>query len=174
MTKLLPFADTLSSSCCAQSEVILSLLGGRRRAVDRALFRKLNERVYGLNSLGGFTSSGYFDVNVAASLGRAFACRRILQSLNLLKRPEALEVGEGALSKFFAGKVYDYLGFSSVSSAATGALAPFRKSHVSLPTSAVNAPSLAHIRGDVALSYLNGLAQRMLLSTKRPSRTRHS
>ena len=62
-------------------------------------------------------------------------------SLNLLKRPESLEVGEGALSKLLAGTVFDYLGFSSVSSPAAGALAPFRKSHVSLPTSAVKAPS---------------------------------
>ena len=60
----------------------------------------------------------------------------------------------------------DYLGFTSVSSAATGARAPFRKSHVSLSTSAVNAPSLAHICGDVALPYLNGFAQRMLLTKK--------
>ena len=38
-------------------------------------------------------------------------------------------------SKLLAVKVYDHLCFSSVSSTATGALAPFRKSHVSLPTS---------------------------------------
>ena len=82
-------------------------------------------------------------------------------SLNLLKRPESVEVGEGALAKLLAGKVW---GFFSVSSAATGALAPFRQSHVSLPTSAVKAPSLANICGDVALPYLHGFAQRMLLS----------
>ena len=74
-------------------------------------------------------------------------------------------VGEGALSKLFACKVHDFMGFS-VSSAATGARAPFRKSHVSLPTSAVSAPSWAHIRGYVALSCLDGFAQRMLLSKK--------
>ena len=34
------------------------------------------------------------------------------------------------------------------------------------PTSAVNAPSLTHICGDVPLSYLDGFAQRMLLSEK--------
>ena len=49
--------------------------------------------------------------------------------------------------------------FSSVSSAATSALAPFRKSCVSLP----NAPSLSNICGDVSLPYLEGSAQRMLL-----------
>ena len=41
----------------------------------------------------------------------------------------------------------------------------FRKSHVSLPTSAVSAPSLAYC-GDVALSHLDGFAQRMLLSER--------
>ena len=81
------------------------------------LFRELNECAYGLNILEGFTSSGYLDVTAAASLGCAFSYRCILHTLNLLKRPEALEVAEGALSKLFAGKVYDYLGFSSVSSA---------------------------------------------------------
>ena len=35
-----------------------------------------------------------------------------------------------------------------------------------MPTSAVNSPSLAHICGDVAASYLDGFAQRMLLSKK--------
>ena len=99
------------------------------------------------------------DVNGAASPCWAFTCQRIFA----FKRPESLEVGEGALSKLLAGKVCDYLRFSSVSSAATGALAPFRKSHGSVPTSAVNAPSLRHICGDVALSYLDGFAQRMLL-----------
>ena len=42
-------------------------------------------------------------------LGWAFAYRHILHSFNLLKRPEAFEVGEGSLSKLFAGKVYGYL-----------------------------------------------------------------
>ena len=93
--------------------------------------------------------------------GWAFTYRRILQSLNLLKRPEQLEVGEGALVKLPDGEVYDYLGFSSVSSAATGALAPFIKSHVTLPTSAVNARIFAHICGEVALLYVDGCAQRM-------------
>ena len=95
-----------------------SLFDGRRQAVDRVLFRELNECVYGLNFLGGFTSSGYLSVSGAASSGWAFTYQRVLQSLNLLKRPEALEVGEGALSKLVDGKVYDYLGFTSVSSAA--------------------------------------------------------
>ena len=71
-------------------------------------------------------------------------------------------MGEGALSKLLAGKVYDYLGFSLVSSTATGALAPFRKSHVSLPRQLC----LAHICGDVTLSFLDVFAQRMLLSKK--------
>ena len=35
----------------------------------------------------------------------------------------------------------------------------FRTSHVSLPTSAVNAPSLAHICRDAPLSYLDGFAR---------------
>ena len=122
----------------------------------------------------GFTSSGYLDVNAAASSGWAFTYRRILQSLNLLKRPEQLEVGEGALVKLLAGEVCDYLGFSSVSSAATGALAPLIKSHVTLPTSPVNAPSLAHICGDEALLHVDGCAQRMLLSKKGSSTKRHS
>ena len=39
------------------------------------------------NFLGGFTSSGYLDVNAAASTGWAFAYRRVLHFLNLLKRP---------------------------------------------------------------------------------------
>ena len=38
------------------------LLGGRRRGVDRALFRESNEFENGLNILVGFTSSGYLDV----------------------------------------------------------------------------------------------------------------
>ena len=79
-----------------------SLLGGRRRVVDRALYRELNECVNWLNFLGGFTSSGYFDVNAAASSGWAFKNQRILHPLHLLKRPESLEVGEGALSKLLA------------------------------------------------------------------------
>ena len=70
-------------------------------------------------------------------------------------------MGEGALSKLLAGKDYDDLGFSSVSSIATGAVAPFRKSQVSLSTSGVIAPSLTNIAGDV-----DGFAQRMLLSKK--------
>ena len=103
-----------------------SLLVGHRPAVDRVLFREVNECVYGLNFLGGFTS--------APRLPRDGLSRiNTFCTPNLLKRPEALEVGEGGLSKLSAGKVYDFLGFSSVSSAATGALAPFRKSHVSLP-----------------------------------------
>ena len=118
--------------------------------------------MYGLNFLGGLTSSGYLDVNAAASSGWAFAYQRFLHSLSLLKRPEYLEVGEVALSLLFAGKVFDYQGFTSVSSAATGALAPFRK----IAASAVNAPSLADICGDVAVSSLDGFAQRMLLSKK--------
>ena len=101
-------------------------------------------------------------LHVSRTFGRQLRCvlgmRRILHSLSLLKRPGSLEVGEGALSKLLAGKVYEYLGFSSVSSAATGAVAPFRKSHVSLSTSGVNAPSLALICGDVALSHLDGFA----------------
>ena len=36
----------------------------------------------------------------------------------------------------------------------------------SLPTSAVNVPSLAHICGDIALSHLDGFAQRMFFSQK--------
>ena len=56
------------------------------------------------------------------------------------------------------------IGFSSVPSMATGAPAPFRKSHVSVPTSAVNSPRLTNICGNVALSCLEGVAQRMLLS----------
>ena len=51
-------------------------------------------------------------------------------------------------------------------SSAAGALAPFRKSHVSLPTSAVNTQSLVHTSGDAALPFLNGFAQRVLLSKK--------
>ena len=70
----------------------------------------------GLNLLGGFQ---VFWVIV-------WTCRRILHSLNLLKRPEAIEVGEGALSKLLAGKVYDYLVFPRYRQAATGALALFR------------------------------------------------
>ena len=100
------------------------LLGGRRRCVDRALFRDLNACVYGLHFLGGFTFSMYLDGNSAASSEWAT---------------------DGALSKVLAGNVYDYLCFSSVSSAASGARAPFRISHVPLPTSAVNAPCLANI-----------------------------
>ena len=100
-------------------------------------------------------SSGYLDVRGAASSGWAFAYQRILHALRLLNRPEAVEVGEGAFSRLLTGKVCDYVGFSSVSSAATGALAPFRKPLVSLPASAVNAPSLAHICGDGAPSYLD-------------------
>ena len=74
-------ADTLSSSCCARTEVILvnvgdpmphislpeRLLVGRPRGVDRALVRELNECVFQLHFLGGFTSSGCLDVNGAAS-----------------------------------------------------------------------------------------------------------
>ena len=56
--------------------------------------------------------------------------------------------------------------FFWVSSVGTGALAPLRKSHVSLPTSAVIAPD---IFGDVALPYLNGCAHRMFLSKKNAS-----
>ena len=41
-----------------------------------------------------------------------------------LKRLEAVELGEGALSKLSADNVYDHLGFTSVSSATSGALAP--------------------------------------------------
>ena len=119
------------------------LLGGRRRSVDRALLRELNECVSGLNFLGGVTSSGIWTSTPVPPR----------DSLNLLKRPEALEVGEGTLSKPLAGNVYDYLGCSSVSSCATGALAPSRKSHVSLPSSAVNAPGLEHICGDLALFF---------------------
>ena len=96
--------------------------------------------------------------------GWAFTYQRIWHSLYLLKLSEALEVGERALSTLFAGKVCNHLGLSSVSSAATVALAPFRQAHVSLPTSGVNAPSLAHICGDVAFSHLDGLAQRLLTS----------
>ena len=55
-------------------------------------------------TVGGFTSSGYSDVDGAASSGSAFAYQRILHSLRLLNRPEAGEVGEGALSKLLAGK----------------------------------------------------------------------
>ena len=68
------------------------------------------------------------------------ACRlaptyhRILHSLQLSERPDAVEVVEGALSKLLAGKVCDYLGFSSESSLAKGALAM-----VLLPTSALDA-----------------------------------
>ena len=174
-------ADTLSSSCCARTEVILSTFAipfptspfqNLCWAVVARLWialslRELNECVYGLNFLGDFTSSGYLDVNAAASSGWAFTYRRILHSLNLLKRPEALEVGEGALSKLLAGKVCDYVGFSSVLSAGTGALAPFRKSHVSLPTSAVNAPSLAHICGDVALFLIWTVLRSACCSQKR-------
>ena len=68
----------------------------------------------------------FFDVSGAASSGWALTYQRILHAVHLLKRLEAIEAGEGALSKLFAGKVHDYSGFSSVSSAATGALASFR------------------------------------------------
>ena len=132
--------------------------------MDRALFRELNECVCSLNFLGEvsrllgiWTSTPLFPRDGPSRID-AFC------TLNLPKGPEALAVCEGALSKLLTGKVYDYLGFSSVSSAATGALAPLRKSHVSLHMSAVNAPNLAHICGDVALSYLNVFEQRMLLS----------
>ena len=81
---------------------------GRRRSVDRALSREVIECVHGQNFLEGFTSSRYLDVGVAAFSGCACTYQRI-HSLHLLKRPKALEVGEGALSKLFAGKVYDYL-----------------------------------------------------------------
>ena len=137
---------------------------GRRCGVDCALVRESNECVFGLHYLGGFASSGYFDFIGAASSAWAFTYQRISHSLYLLKRREAVEVGEGALSKLFGDKVYDHLGFTSVSSAATGALAQFRKSHVSWPTSAVNALSLPDICGDVALPNLNGFAQSTLLS----------
>ena len=173
-------ANTLSTRCCAQTEVILSTFAipfftSPFQSVCwlvvpvvwiAHIVREWNERVCRLNFLWGFTSSGYTDVSAAASSGWAFTYRRILHSLNLLKRPESLGVGEGSISKLLAGKVYDHLGFSSVTSAAMGALAPFRKSYVSLPTSAVNAPSVPQICWDEALSNLDGFAQRMLLSTK--------
>ena len=86
---------------------------------------------HGLNFLGGFTSSGYLDVNGAASSDCVFTHQRILHSLHLLKRPESVETDEGALSKLLADKVYDYVGSTLVSLAATGPFAPFRTSHVS-------------------------------------------
>ena len=55
-----------------------------------------------------------------------------------------------------------------------GCICTAQKAPVSSPTSAINAPSLAHICGDVALSCLDGFTKRMLLSKKGSSRTRHS
>ena len=77
-----------------------SLLGRRRWAVDCALFRKLNECVYGLDFLDSFTCSGRFDVDAAASSGWAFTYQRFLQFFHLLKRSESLQVGEESFSKF--------------------------------------------------------------------------
>ena len=58
------------------------LLVGRRRGVDRALVRGLDECVYGLNFLGGFTSPWYLDVNGAASSGWSTTYQRNLHSLH--------------------------------------------------------------------------------------------
>ena len=98
-------AHTLSSSCCAWTEVTLinvrdpialHLLPEPRSSpgCDRALFGELSECVYGLNFLGGFTSSRYMDADAGASSGWTFTYRRILHPFNLLKRPKALEAKE--------------------------------------------------------------------------------
>ena len=80
-------------------------------------------------------------------------------------------MGDGALSILLAGQVYDYLSFYRPPP--RRALAPFTESHDSLPTSPFNSPSLAHVCGDVALSYLDGFAQRMLLSKKEHHSANH-
>ena len=59
---------------------------------------------------------------------------------------EQVSVARSPCLSFVGGKIFDYMGFSSVSSAATGALAPLARLFV-------NAPSLAHICGDAALSH---------------------
>ena len=150
-------ADTLSSSCCARTEVILSTFAIPFRTspfqsvcwvvvavVWTSFVREFYERVYGLNFLEASRLLGIWMSMVmrprdGPSRINAFCI------LHLVNRPEAIVVGEGALSKLLAGKVHYFMGFS-VTSAATGALAPFRKSHVSLPASAVSSPSLAHMR----------------------------
>ena len=169
-------ADTLSSSCCARTEVILSTSAIPFPASPLqklcwavvaglcALLREVHECVRGLNNPGDFTSSWYLDVNAATPSGWAFTYRNILHSLNLLKRLEELEVRG---SSFEASRWQGLRFFgTSVSSAATGAFAPLRKPHVSLPTSGVNAPSLAHICGDVALSHFDGMNVRHLSECK--------
>ena len=80
-------------------------------------------------------------------------------------RADAFEVGEGALSKLVAGHVCDYLGFSSDSSFAKRPLAPFKKSHVSLPRLLSVRPGRQTSAGNVALLYLT-VWQCVLLSEK--------
>ena len=131
--------------------------------MDRVLVPELNACAYGLSFLGGFTSSGIWtSTPLRPPDGSSPARTNAFCTFSIC---ELFEVGEGALSKLLACKVYEYLGFFWVSSAA-GALAPFRKSHVSSPTSAVNTQSLVHTSGDAALPHLNGFAQRVLLSKR--------
>ena len=92
----------------------------------RALLCELHECDCGFNVLGGFAFSGCLDISSAASSGWPFTRQRILHFLQLFWRPDALEVGEGTLSKLFAGKVCGHLVFSSESSFATGARAQVR------------------------------------------------
>ena len=77
------------------------------------------------------------------------------------RRMSDLKWVEGALSKLVAGKVCDYLRFSSDSSFAKRPLAPFRKSHVSLPTSALGASKQADICRKRCSLKFDGLAVRV-------------
>ena len=125
------------------------------------LFRELHECAYGLDILEGFTSSGYLDVTAAASLGGpfrfdVFCTHSICSSVQRLLRWARELFRSSSLAKFMIVWV-------SRRYRQPGELAPFRKSHVSSPTSAVNASSLAHICGDVALTCVDSVAQRMLL-----------
>ena len=160
-------ADTLSSSWCAGTEVILStfvtpfptislpelLWSGRRRAVDRALSRQLNECVLRAELPGRLPVFWVSGCQWCCVLGMGFSrINAFCTPLNLLKRPESLEVGDGALSKLLACKVNDHLCVSPTSSARHGCTCTVQK--------------IACLFAHVALSYLDGFMQRMLLSKK--------
>ena len=129
-----------ANASCPKNEELEPHPGKRRQLWWGALFHESYECAHWQNFLAGFKSSRYLDVNCAASSGWAFTYQRLLHSFPIHLR---------------SAITWE---FPYVSSAATGA---FRKSRVPLPTSVVNAPSLA---ADVALPYLNGFAQRMWLS----------
>ena len=73
------------------------------------LLRESNECVCRLIFLGCFAASGCLDVNAAASSEVAFTDRHILHSLSLLKRPEALEVGERKLLGWQGLRLFGFL-----------------------------------------------------------------